>query len=645
MTAGQATTENSVQVLIIGHPAEQTSDLSRALAELGADWQLAFAADASEALRRMQGGPPDVVACGMNPIGMTGTALLALIRARAPQAVRLMLLEPDQAAQASKALAVAHRLLNKPLRAEELQEAVESIVDLREILDSPDLKAAIGRIERLPPPPQLYFKLGRTLDDPQASMATVAQHVTEDPITAAKALRTSNSAYYSGGRAATDVRSAVIRLGPQELQRMVLAAEVFDGPGTLAVDYDALRQRALLSAQLAAQMVSPASAEMAATAALLSEVGMLLPGVVIPGRDDAQTAGGPHYAEAGAYLLGLWGLPMPIVEAVANHHRPRRARARGFWIGGAVHVARALAAGEPVDEGYLESIGVADRLPGWRRLAAKLSARLRAEARIAAPAAAAGTDPLTETRPADYLLRKQALLELQCNGVSYTLLGAEPLSPSSAEAAEYLLKSRPFDAVAVDLCGGRLSAHPEAEPPRSTWQLLRGGLRAASLGRQALALLRARLAIQSGMEPEADIHEAIDGAAQRRLPLLAIDRDLDQTLQRALPSRWPFERLRLLWRLLALGRQLPTVEPRLLDFGDLIASACSELGVERARLQRVCIDERDRLMAHNLCRQAAASGGGRVLAVIGRGHLDGMAREIRALDGNVATTGAADPPL
>jgi HD-like signal output (HDOD) protein/CheY-like chemotaxis protein len=628
-----------VQVLIIGHPAELNFDVTRSLAELGTDWQVSFAADASEALRLLHERTPDVVACGMNPIGMTGTALLALIRARVPQAVRLMLLDDDESSKAGKALAVAHRLLHRPLRAEELQEAVESIIDLREILDSPDLKAAIGRIEKLPPPPQLYFRLGRTLDDPQASLAELAQQVTEDPITAAKALRTSNSAYYSGGRAATDVRSAVLRLGAQELQRMVLAAEVFDGQGDPAVDYGALRQRSLLSAQLAAQMVSSASAEMASTAALLAEVGMLLPGVRIPGRNEAQAIDGPHYAEAGAYLLGLWGLPMPIVEAVANHHRPRAARARGFWIGGAVHVARALAAGEAVDEGYLKSVGVADRLPGWRRLAAELTARMQADASGPAPipsADAAGLDTLIAQRPADYLLRKQAVIELRCDGISYTLLGAETLSPSTAEAAEYLLKSRPFDAVAVDLCAGRLSAHPEPELPRSTGQLLRGGLRATSLGRQSLALLRARLGAHSGMEPEADIHEAIDGASQRRLPLLAIDRDLDLTLQRVLQSSWPAARLRMLWRLIGLGRRMPPVEPRLLRFGDLLATACRDLGVEPAVLQRVCIDERDHLMARNLSGQATAAGSKRVLVVLGRGHLDGVAREMRAIDGQVS---------
>jgi len=33
---------------------------------------------------------------------------------------------------------------------------------------------------------------------------------------------------------------------------------------------------------------------------------------------------GASHAEIGAYLLGIWGLPYPVVEAVAHHHQPGR---------------------------------------------------------------------------------------------------------------------------------------------------------------------------------------------------------------------------------------------------------------------------------------------------------------------------------
>jgi HD-like signal output (HDOD) protein len=71
---------------------------------------------------------------------------------------------------------------------------------------------------------------------------------------------------------------------------------------------------------------------------------------------------------AGAYLLGLWGLPAPIVEAVAFHQQPAQS-GKVFWVTGAVHVAAALVEGHEPDTDYLRRVGRLDQLPRWRALA------------------------------------------------------------------------------------------------------------------------------------------------------------------------------------------------------------------------------------------------------------------------------------
>jgi HD-like signal output (HDOD) protein len=82
------------------------------------------------------------------------------------------------------------------------------------------------------------------------------------------------------------------------------------------------------------------------------------------------------HAEVGAYLLGLWGLPDSIVEAVAYHHNPRLCPHNAFTPLTAVHVANALihemdvvdggSQTEPVDLDYLTQTGLDDRLAVWR---------------------------------------------------------------------------------------------------------------------------------------------------------------------------------------------------------------------------------------------------------------------------------------
>jgi HD-like signal output (HDOD) protein len=366
-----------VFVLIIGRDAS-VEGVDQELAELGIDWELAIVGDAATALKLAQTRHVDVVVSEMRPVGMEGTMLLERIRSHHPEAARIILLDESEESQAMRALGCAHRLLNKPLRAEELLEAVEGISELRELLSSPVLQAALGKIDKLPPPPKVYLALTRALDDPDVSPASLAGLIQQDPAMAAKVLRLCNSAYFSGGRTISDVRTAVIRLGQQVLRRMVLATEVFSDGTASSVDRDAMRRRAMLSSQLAGKLIGSPSAELAATSALLAEVGLLLPGIEPPDENGNTPGGGPHYAEAGAYLLGMWGLPMPIVEAVASHCQPRHSRTRGFWIGGAVHVARALVSAQPVDETYLASVGMLDKLPAWRKLADELTAAAEA---------------------------------------------------------------------------------------------------------------------------------------------------------------------------------------------------------------------------------------------------------------------------
>ena len=87
---------------------------------------------------------------------------------------------------------------------------------------------------------------------------------------------------------------------------------------------------------------------------------------------------GVTHAEVGGYLLGLWGLPYPIVEAVANHHEPGRVPGKEFGVLAATHVAKALvhehrgrAVESPLDTAYLTHLGVVDKLTEWRELAQK----------------------------------------------------------------------------------------------------------------------------------------------------------------------------------------------------------------------------------------------------------------------------------
>ena len=97
------------------------------------------------------------------------------------------------------------------------------------------------------------------------------------------------------------------------------------------------------------------------------------PGSLSLSEAEEQMLGATH-SEVGSYLLGLWGLPVPVVEVIAYHHSPERSSYQGFTPLTAVHVADSLLAEQALDGSdgitlnlaYLQTVGVVDHLADWR---------------------------------------------------------------------------------------------------------------------------------------------------------------------------------------------------------------------------------------------------------------------------------------
>ena len=139
-----------------------------------------------------------------------------------------------------------------------------------------------------------------------------------------------------------------------------------------------MQQHSLLTALLAKKIVAnPALADAAFTAGLLHHIGALVLLHAAPPdyvramerakelKGDTATAEreifGVTHAEVGAYLLGLWGIPFPIVEAVAFHHRPNEVAPESRALVAAVHMASGVveemteAEGAPPSDSDIES--------------------------------------------------------------------------------------------------------------------------------------------------------------------------------------------------------------------------------------------------------------------------------------------------
>src|SRR5690606_4755653 len=114
-------TRIKVHIVIVGDEVGRADGLQReldqALADFGLSWDVRWVApdDAQSSLAGES--PVDVLVCELDAGARRAAALLSQLRSERPEAVRILLLENGQDADALQALDSAHRLLRKPLDA------------------------------------------------------------------------------------------------------------------------------------------------------------------------------------------------------------------------------------------------------------------------------------------------------------------------------------------------------------------------------------------------------------------------------------------------------------------------------------------------------------------------------------------------
>lgn len=232
------------------------------------------------------------------------------------------------------------------------------------------------------------------------------------------------------------------------------------------------------------------------------------------------------------------------------------------------------------------------------------------------------TTPLWQGQPHAHVER---------DGVHYTLLGTAHVSRSSVDAVEDAIAGGDFDTVAVELDPGRMQAltDPDSLAKLDLVQVIRKGRVAMFAANLALAAYQRRLAEQLGIEPGAELKRAVAVATERGLAVELIDREVGLTFRRASGNLGFFGKMKLasgLFAGLLSNEKMDEEEIEKLKQGDILESTFGEFAQSSPALYESVIAERDRYMAARL-RQLPA-GATRVLAVVGAGHLAGLARHL-----------------
>ncbi len=401
------------RVLFVDDQPRVLEQLQQMLESQKDQWDMAFAPGGEAALMLLDATPFDVVVSDIAMPGMDGAALMKIVCERYPAIVRIVLSAPQEMEEALRAVPVAHQFLLKPCDPNMLRVAVERATSLSNILSNKLLANLVGSVKDLPVLPRTYLALRQKLAEPEASIVDVVRIVEQDVAISAKILQLVNSAFFGLPREVSSVRTAVGFLGIDTLQNLVLSAGVFTIFDQLArlpgFSCEELQAHSQLTTKIAGQI--PASAHVrgvAVVAGLLHDVGKLVLATRAPAHftralEGAEAEGRPLYvvetelmgvshAEVGAYLLGIWGLPSPVVEAVAHHHHPERVPQDSLDAVGIVYISNILAhqvagrapAGEPlaqmeIDTEYLERLGVSEQFPSWQEMAKTSAGELHVE--------------------------------------------------------------------------------------------------------------------------------------------------------------------------------------------------------------------------------------------------------------------------
>jgi HD-like signal output (HDOD) protein len=354
------------RILFVDDEPSLLDGLRNLLRGMRREWDMSFACGGELGLEALAKAQFDVVVSDMRMPGMDGSVFLSRVKQLQPRAVRIVLSGQTDADTAVKTVFVAHQFLAKPCDAVAMKEVISRACTLNDLVSDEAVRAAIGDVAMLPAAPGMYLDLRRVIADPNASIKDVAGVLERDVGLAAKILQIVNSAFFGLPRKVSNVAEAASLLGTRTLQSLALALEAFNKTAAVnAAELRALQRHSILCAQLTRRILSGdrRRAETGFVAGVLHDIGRLVP---LEGE-------GPRisHAVAGAYLLGIWGLPHPVMEVAAHHEAPWEIPHQGFDIVDAVYLANALAAEllpnqqtretvtvRTIDATYLEAHGV-----------------------------------------------------------------------------------------------------------------------------------------------------------------------------------------------------------------------------------------------------------------------------------------------
>lgn len=397
------------RILFVDDEPMVLKGLQRSLRKMRAEWEMRFSTSSAEALEILSAEPFDVIVSDLRMPQMDGAQLLAEVKRLHPQVVRIILSGQVEQETTFKSVQLAHQSLSKPCDVDILKHTLNKLFGLRNLLVDESIKRIVSQIETLPSLPAIYTEVINELHAADPSVKKIGDIIATDLAMTAKILQVVNSAFFGLVRKISDPKEAVMLLGTETIKALVLSVKIFSEFNQKKYtwfNFDELFNHSM-SVSMFAQTISKEErldqylVNNALMAGMFHDLGKLIlvtnfqeayQKILIVAQHEGQHLWelendqfGTSHAEIGAYLMGLWGLDYPVIEAIAYHHCPGKSLAASTGLLTAVHFGDAYdrlkmtedSAGKlkQLDRGYLDNLGVGHRLDDWQMVCQNLAER------------------------------------------------------------------------------------------------------------------------------------------------------------------------------------------------------------------------------------------------------------------------------
>lgn len=388
------------RILFVGDNPQWLEEFQNRFSAAGAIWSSEFAQSGAEGVTRISEAAFDAVIAEVQLPDCSGVEFLDEVILRQPKALRIVHSELVASEDSLKSLGRAHHHVAGPCTKAVVTKLLHEALTMESWLPSAAVQRLLTEMKHVPSPPALYLQITEELKSPGASVENIANLIAQDPALTAKLLQLANSAMYGLQLTVSNPIEAVGYIGLETTQALVLLAQTFsqfDQSQLGDFSIETLWQHSVWTGHFARrialkELCDPDLVSQAFVAGLLHDIGKLLLAANLPREfssalelaqmqnrsaweAEAQVFGANH-AELGGCVLGIWGLPAPIVDAVAYHHFPIRLLTQPFGPLTATFAANIFEhslrrgqtshSGVELEPAQLKNLGMGERIDEWQ---------------------------------------------------------------------------------------------------------------------------------------------------------------------------------------------------------------------------------------------------------------------------------------